>query len=554
MKTVRKPFSIVISFAVIINIIAFMPVASSAAVQLSFDEYIISCLENYTQGSIDVIAYVKKIGPFSSQTEAQAAVKKESDRLLNEFVRVLNENPQLFHVKTYGVVGKTHSPFTYNTATGEVKFTEFTIHSYSYNMTKTQYTNEVKKFNNETQKALAYAKTAQTDFEKALAVYDYLVLTTAYDKENLDHAIKSGTLNNPLRPLSHSSYGSLVSKLAICEGYAKAYMHVMNLLGVECKLITGVAAGNGAKTNHMWNQIKINGKWYHVDVTWGDPLFTDNETKKQVDLYGFIDHSYFLLSDTALKNIKSHEWTGGIQASSTTYDKDFAKNAGTAVIKLGDSFYWIESDKVTSQRNRGYNNNYIKRYTISTKKITTVYSYEAIWYIGGTENENRISFYSGSYSSLAAYNGKLYFNTAKQIFTFDPKTNTATAVSSSAGLGGKENKFIYGLTMSGNKITYTVKTRPGMTDTFKSVTVAAAKTTSVSLDKTALTLNVKETAVLKATLNPANSGDYIYWISSAPEIASVDENGKVTAVKKGTATITAFTANDKQKTCAVTVK
>ena len=79
---------------------------------------------------------------------------------------------------------------------------------------------------------------------------------------------------------------------------------------------------------------------------------------------------------------------------------------------------------------------------------------------------------------------------------------------------------------------------------------------SVSLDKTALTMKVGEEKALTATVLPENAEDKsVSWSSSAPDVASVDQNGKVTAIKPGTANITVKTADGgKTAVCAVTVQ
>ena len=80
--------------------------------------------------------------------------------------------------------------------------------------------------------------------------------------------------------------------------------------------------------------------------------------------------------------------------------------------------------------------------------------------------------------------------------------------------------------------------------------------TSVNLDKTDLTLTIGGTTstTLKATVNPTGANQTVTWKSSKPEIATVDKNGKVVAVKKGSSTITATTTNGKTASCKVTVK
>ena len=80
--------------------------------------------------------------------------------------------------------------------------------------------------------------------------------------------------------------------------------------------------------------------------------------------------------------------------------------------------------------------------------------------------------------------------------------------------------------------------------------------TSVSLDKTSLELTEGETAQLTATVKPDNATNKnVTWSSSAPNVATVDSSGKVTAVAPGTATITVTTADGGfTATCAVTVR
>ena len=80
--------------------------------------------------------------------------------------------------------------------------------------------------------------------------------------------------------------------------------------------------------------------------------------------------------------------------------------------------------------------------------------------------------------------------------------------------------------------------------------------TGITLNKTSLILEALGTYQLTATANPNTAVDRrISWSSSAPEVASVDENGLVTAHKKGSATITASAMDGSgvTKTCAVTV-
>ena len=75
---------------------------------------------------------------------------------------------------------------------------------------------------------------------------------------------------------------------------------------------------------------------------------------------------------------------------------------------------------------------------------------------------------------------------------------------------------------------------------------------SISIDKTSIQLKVGETVTLSATVNPSNASDKtVTWSSSDASVATV-EDGKVTAIKIGTATIKAK-AGDKTATCSIMV-
>lgn len=104
----------------------------------------------------------------------------------------------------------------------------------------------------------------------------------------------------------------------------------------------------------------------------------------------------------------------------------------------------------------------------------------------------------------------------------------------------------------------TVKSEDGGKTATCKVTVKAEKVavTGVKLDKTEHTLAVGGTVTLVATVTPEGATNKkVSWKSDKTDIATVDENGKVTAVKAGVAKITVTTEDGKKTaTCAITVK
>ena len=105
--------------------------------------------------------------------------------------------------------------------------------------------------------------------------------------------------------------------------------------------------------------------------------------------------------------------------------------------------------------------------------------------------------------------------------------------------------------------TITVTTDDGGKTATCKVTVSdkEVNVTGVTLNKTALTLNIGASETLTATVAPANATNQkVTWKSSDAAVATVDANGKVTAVKAGEATITVTTDDGaKTATCKVTV-
>lgn len=101
--------------------------------------------------------------------------------------------------------------------------------------------------------------------------------------------------------------------------------------------------------------------------------------------------------------------------------------------------------------------------------------------------------------------------------------------------------------------TITVTTEDGGKTATCAVTVNPVEVTSVTLDQNTLSLTKGGTATLVATVNPATATNKtVTWSSNDANVATVDVNGKVTAVGGGSATITA-TAGGKSATCDVTV-
>ena len=90
--------------------------------------------------------------------------------------------------------------------------------------------------------------------------------------------------------------GVFVNHDAVCEGYTAAMQLVLNILGFENQTIK-----NKADT-HIWNRVKVDGTWYHIDATWNDRQNSD----------GSYEDAWFMLTDDELdkKNAgaSGHAW------------------------------------------------------------------------------------------------------------------------------------------------------------------------------------------------------------------------------------------------------
>ena len=119
-------------------------------------------------------------------------------------------------------------------------------------------------------KALTRIKREVSDYKKIMAINDYIVNNCTY-------------VSGADKDYSPTVYGCLVEKEANCEGYAKTFDMLAADVGLESCLITGITDKG---ENHAWNQVKADGDWYNIDVTWGDTDEGDD-----------VRRAYFLCTD-----------------------------------------------------------------------------------------------------------------------------------------------------------------------------------------------------------------------------------------------------------------
>lgn len=179
-------------------------------------------------------------------------------------------------------------------------------------------------YNNEKKAALSSlfpnGAADMTKTEIALAIHDYIALHTRYDY----------TLTNSNM---HNSYGALVNGIAVCQGYALAYIDLLREVGVESYFVSS------SNLNHGWNVINTESGWYHSDVTWDDPRPNIGEYTNDGDYMGYCQHDYFM--NTTAQIEQNH-----FAVNNTTYDAATSVIFGTTPIVAAkehtNSAFWSD--------------------------------------------------------------------------------------------------------------------------------------------------------------------------------------------------------------------
>ncbi len=190
---------------------------------------------------------------------------------LSVFVGLLSDHPEYFYIKT-GL------SYTYNPATN-------TLIDITYFETASGDVLEAQKaaLSAAAAEVLAGVGADMTEIEKALYLHDTLALRVAYDYENYD----AGSIPDA----DYTAYGALVDGSAVCQGYAMAFTFLAKQLGMESCFISS------SSMNHGWNAVRIDGKWYYLDVTQDDAILSMHGSY----VYNAdIGHSRFLLSESEL--------------------------------------------------------------------------------------------------------------------------------------------------------------------------------------------------------------------------------------------------------------
>ena len=145
----------------------------------------------------------------------------------------------------------------------------------AYTMTGTELQKARAAFDKTVDQILSGLKSGMSEAERELYLHDQLASLVVYDKSGAN---------------AHNAYGAIVEGLAVCEGYAEALQYLLQRAGIRSFIAKGQGIDPETQTgvNHAWNYVRIDGKYYHVDLTWND---------QSSNLY----HAYFNQTDQVMQ-------------------------------------------------------------------------------------------------------------------------------------------------------------------------------------------------------------------------------------------------------------
>lgn len=167
--------------------------------------------------------------------------------------------------------------------------------------------------------ALTWIPNNATRFQIVQALHDYLVRNCVYDRSAVIEVISP----------SRTAYGALANGEAVCQGYSLAYKLLLRRAGVPA-----VYVGSDSM-QHAWNMVQMeNNGWYHVDVTWDDPILHTSAYPEGNDggYFRDVSHELFLRCDSTMRDELNHYgWAAAYTSPYTDYgNREYPEYKGPA--------------------------------------------------------------------------------------------------------------------------------------------------------------------------------------------------------------------------------
>lgn len=197
------------------------------------------------------------------------------------FACVLNDHPELFYVE-----GFQYTEHFIGDALVEITFEG------TYSMTKEESELALVEIERSLSGCMSEVPLNEDEYSTVKYLYEYLIANTEYDKDaDNNQNICSVFLGG------HS----------VCQGYAKAMQYMLQKVGIQSVLVTGYT---GAE-RHAWNLVRVNGKYYYLDPTWGDAsyFYSGDENSDRGDFSPPINYDYFLVTTEEISRTHSFEDT-----------------------------------------------------------------------------------------------------------------------------------------------------------------------------------------------------------------------------------------------------
>ena len=416
MKTIKKLICLLITIAVMTPSVAFADDIYEVYIpndEISMFADTDTVLSDNEKEAIEyIISSLQKLETTVDIQEYNIPADRTNDFFSAFLFALQYEHPEIFYLKTY----------TPNTD----------IIHFTFSMTDEEINERRRLIDNECKKIVSTIPKDASDFEKTLIVHDYITSHYEYDT------------SYTIRTL----YDTVKEKKCVCQGYSYLFMHIMNnYLNIECTSVPSDIC------RHMWNKVKIDDKWYNVDLTADDPV---------PNMSSFSNHQYFLLSDSELKSVSeasvkeanegvyiedqdihrtwnNSQWDGTAAITSENDDyKDSVVRSASNVVVMDGKIYCFDSD------------NNLCTLDAENNILTPVYTDSAnyIWFVYGSHDP----YYTSKYSTVVAYNNKLYFNSPNKVFEFDTKTNTAKEVYEYTDEPNVSETYLYGLTVKDDEL------------------------------------------------------------------------------------------------------